>query len=347
MTLMNLDYMGNYNRLDIKGMYEQIVSLPEQIKTTYKQPESEVAQYYKNINKVVICGMGGSAIAGDIAKSLFESKTPIWVVKDYYIPEFIDDATLGIVCSYSGNTEETVACFEALKRQDAQIAIVTSGGILKHYSHEGYLIKSIPPGYQPRAAIGYLFFSIVKILEELRLIENQDTTVKLVLLNLQNKLKLISREVELSENLAKQIATKLYKKIPVIYSSSPQFYPLAYRFKCQFNENSKNHAFCHTFPEMNHNEIEGWETEHLNPLIPIFIRDFNEEDLYLNRVKALQDIFKKQEIEFIEIYMDGKTLMGKIFTTILLGDTISYYLAILNKVNPSEINYINYLKKNI
>jgi glucose/mannose-6-phosphate isomerase len=347
MSLLSLDYMGNYNRLDIQKMYEQIISLPEQIETTYNQPESEVARYYKNINKVIICGMGGSAIAGDIAKSLFEKKIPIWVVKDYYIPDFVDDTTLGIVCSYSGNTEETVACFEALQRLGAQIAIVTSGGILRHYADEGYLIKLIPTGYQPRAAIGHLFFSVVKILEELNLIENQNTTVRLVQLNLQNKLGLIKQEVELSENLAKQIATKIYKKIPVIYSFSPQFYPVAYRFKCQFNENAKNHAFCHTFSEMNHNEIEGWETENMNTLIPLFIRDFQEDERYHKRVQVLQDIFKKQKIEFLEIYMDGKSLMAKMFTSILLGDMISYYLAILNKVNPSEISYISYLKKNI
>jgi len=178
--------------------------------------------------------MGGSAIAGDIAKTLFGNKLRIQVFKDYYIPPFLDETTLGIVCSYSGNTSETVSCFETLKEEGAQIAMVTSGGILKHYgTEEGYLIKMIPPGLQPRAAIGHLFFSIVKIFEELELIENQNINVKLTLLNLKTKLKLINRDVEESKNLAKGLAQKLYRKIPVIYSSNPRLFPLAYRFKCQ------------------------------------------------------------------------------------------------------------------
>jgi len=165
-------------------------------------------------------------------------------------------------------------------------------------------------------------------------------------LKLKNKLKLISKNIPLDTNLAKQMALKIYRKIPVIYSSNPKLYPLAYRLKCQFNENSKNHAFSNTFSEMNHNEIEGWESKNPN-LIPIFIRDFKEEDKYLNRLQAFQNVFKNENIEFLEIYTDGKTLMGRMFSTILFCDMISYYLAILNKVNPSTINYIDYLKKSI
>jgi len=347
MSLINLDYSGNYNRLDTEKMYEQIISLPNQIEETYfNQEPHELVRFYINIKKVFICGMGGSAIAGDIAKSLFEDKMPIYVIKDYNLPNYIDNSTLGIVCSYSGNTEETVACFETLKHNGAQIAMITSGGILKHFSREGYLIKLIPGGFQPRAALGYLFFSIVKVLEELKLIANQKIDVKLTLLNLKNKLKLISKNISLDTNLAKQMALKIYRKIPVIYSSNPKLYPLAYRLKCQFNENSKNHAFSNTFSEMNHNEIEGWESKNPN-LIPIFIRDFKEEDKYLNRLQAFQNVFKNENIEFLEIYTDGKTLMGRMFSTILFCDMISYYLAILNKVNPSTINYIDYLKKSI
>ena len=238
--------------------------------------------------------------------------------------------------------------------------MVTSGGILKHYgTEEGYFIKMIPPGLQPRAAIGYLFFSIVKIFEELDLIEDQSINVKLTLLNLKTKLKLINREVEEKKNLAKGLAQKLYKKIPVVYSSNPSLFPLAYRFKCQINENAKSHAFCNTFSEMNHNEIEGWESDYSNALVPIFISDFEEKKEYLKRVQIFKDIIrfseeeKKQEnpahdvVEYLEIFTDGKTLMGKTFSTILLCDMISYYLAILNRVNPNEINFIDMLKKSM
>ena len=358
---ISLDYTGNFNRFDTEQMYEQIISLPQQIQETYfNQEKSDLACYYKNISKVYICGMGGSAIAGDIAKTLFGDKLRIRVFKDYNLPPFLDETTLGIVCSYSGNTAETVSCFEILKEAGAQIAMVTSGGILKHYgAEEGYFIKMIPPGFQPRAAIGYLFFSIVKILEELGLIENQNINVKLTLMNLATKLRLINRDVEESKNLAKGLAQKIYRKIPVIYSSNPRLFPLAYRFKCQINENAKTHAFCNTFSEMNHNEIEGWESAYSASLVPIFISDFDEKKAYLKRVQVFKDIIrlseeeKKQEnpaheeVEYLEIFTDGKTLMGKTFSTILLCDMISYYLAILNRVNPNEINFIDLLKKSL
>jgi len=360
-SLINLDYTGNFNRFDTEHMYEQIISFPQQIKESYfNQEKSDLARFYKNISKVYICGMGGSAIAGDIAKTLFGNTLKISVFKDYNLPPFLDETTLGIVCSYSGNTAETVSCFEILKEAGAQIAMVTSGGILKHYgAEERYLIKMIPTGFQPRAAIGHLFFSIVKIFEELGLIENQNINAKLTLLNLTNKLKLINRDVEESKNLAKGLAQRIFKKIPVIYSSNPKLFPLAYRFKCQINENAKTHAFCNTFSEMNHNEIEGWESYYNQSLVPIFISDFEERKKYLKRLQVFKDIIRLseeekkdanpsyEEIEYLEIFTDGKTFMGKTFSTILLCDMISYYLAILNRVNPSEINFIDMLKKSV
>ncbi|HEX38221.1 MAG TPA: bifunctional phosphoglucose/phosphomannose isomerase [Candidatus Cloacimonetes bacterium] len=360
-SIISLDYTGNFNRFDTENMYDQIISLPKQIEESYfNQEKSELAIYYKNISKVYICGMGGSAISGDIAKSLFGDTLKIRVFKDYYLPTFLDENTLGIVCSYSGNTAETVACFETLRKKGAQIAIVTSGGILKHYgSQEGYLMKLVPTGFQPRAAIGHLFFSIVKILEELGLIEDQNINVKLTHLNLTTKLKLINQDVEEGKNFAKGLAMKLYKKIPIIYSSNPRLFPLAYRFKCQINENAKTHAFCNTFSEMNHNEIEGWETDYNNSLVPVFISNFDEEKMYLDRVNAFKEILKTteeekkkenpsyEEMDFLEIFTDGKTLMGKTFSTIFLCDMISYYLAILNRVNPSSIKFIDSLKKTI
>lgn len=349
MSTISLDYTGNYNRFDSDDMYDQIVSLPNQIKTAYLDSEkNEYAKYYKNIDRILICGMGGSAIAGDLIKTLYEDEIPIRVIKDYKIPGYIDENTLGIVCSYSGNTEETVTCFKKLKKIGAQIAMLTSGGILKHYSkEEGYLMKQLPNGYQPRAAIGYLFFSLLKILEEVAIVTDATVDAKLAIINVNNKLKYINMDVEEESNLAKKIAKKIHKKIPIIYSSNPQLHPLAYRFKCQFNENAKNHAFANTFSEMNHNEIEGWEGMNNDEVIPIFIRDYEEDEIYLKRLKVIQDLFKKNKIEFLEIYTQGKTKLGKTFSTILMMDLITFYLAILNKVNPSKIEYINFLKENI
>lgn len=349
MANISLDYTGNYNRFDSDDMYEQIISLPEQIKTAYVDSEvSDFAKYYKNIEKIIICGMGGSAIAGDLIKSIFEKDIPIVVIKDYHIPEYTDENTLGIVCSYSGNTEETVTCFKSFREAGAQIAMLTSDGILKHYSkEEGYLIKELPAGFQPRAAIGYLFFSLLKILQELGLVPDASVEARMAIINVKNRLKYINKDVEEDDNIAKKFAKKIYKKMPIIYSSNPKLYPLAYRLKCQFNENAKNHAFANAFSEMNHNEIEGWEGMKNDEVIPIFIRNFEEDERYKKRLEVIQELFKKNNIEFLEIVTQGKTELGKIFSTILMGDLVSFYLAILNKVNPSSIKYIDFLKESI
>lgn len=349
MSTISLNYAGNFNRFDTNGMYDQIVSLSDQIKAAYFDMEkSEYAKYYKNIDKIFICGMGGSAIAADIAKSLYETDIPFFVIKDYNIPEFVNENSLGIVCSYSGNTSETVACFDAFREKGAQIAMITSGGILKHFStEEGYLVKLIPPELQPRAAIGYMFFSLLSILEELGFVKSNEVNVKMMLLNIKQRLQLINKEVPTKKNMAKKLAKLIYKKVPIVYSSNPKLYPLAYRFKCQLNENAKNHAFSNAFSEMNHNEIEGWENKFTENLIPVFITDYDEDKKYLERLEAVKEKFKKEEIEFIEIRIEGKTTLGKMFSTILYCDIISYYLGILNKVNPSSIKYIDYLKQNI
>lgn len=349
MSTISLDYAGNFNRFDTEGMYDQIVSLSDQINTVYfEMGKSEYAKYYKNIDKIFICGMGGSAIAGDIVKSLYESKIPIFVIKDYNILDFIDENSLGIVCSYSGNTAETVSCFDALREKGAQIAMITSGGILKHFSsEEGYLVKLIPSGFQPRAAIGYMFFSLLGILEELGFAKRDEVSVKMMLLNIKQRLQLINKDIPTKNNMAKKLAEMIFKKVPIIYSSNPKLYPLAYRFKCQINENAKNHAFSNTFSEMNHNEIEGWEDKSSENLIPVFITDYDENQKYMDRLDTIKKKFKEEKIEFLEIRIEGKTILGKMFSTIMYCDMISYYLAVLNKINPSSIQFIDYLKQNV
>ncbi|HHE65769.1 MAG TPA: bifunctional phosphoglucose/phosphomannose isomerase [Bacteroidetes bacterium] len=349
MSILNLDYKPNFVRFDREELYQQIISFPQQIEETYFQHQrNEIADFYKSITNVIICGMGGSAIAGDLISTLYGDEFPIVVRKDYKVPTYCNENTLGIVCSYSGNTEETVSCFEQLEKQKVQIVLITSSGRLKYFAKQGYLYKFIPTGFQPRAALGHLFFAILRMLEDVKLIPNQEVIVKITHLNVSNKLKMMAYDVEEKNNTAKQIAQRIVKKIPLIYASNPKFSAVAYRWKCQFNENAKHPAFSHTIPEMNHNEIEAWESPDMNEnLLPIFLCDFDEEENYKKRVSVLKDLFTKNHFNFLEVSTDGKQLMSKLFSTILLGDMITYYLAILNRVDPSAIKYIDYLKANI
>ena len=158
----------------------------------------------------------------------------------------------------------------------------------------------------------------------------------------------ISRGVKTEFNLAKQAALVMNEKVPLIYSSNPAYAPIAYRWKCQINENAKYPAFHHTFPEMNHNEIEAWENKKFNKLfIPLFIANLDDEENYAKRNAFFKKLMTAEGVEYLEFYAEGSSFFEKAFTLIYLGDIISYYLAILQQVNPTTIEFINKLKEEI
>lgn len=338
--------------LDKSGMDHKIIHMPEHIYLSYTEPiihqPSLFSEFnFNEIKQIVICGMGGSAISADIAQVLYNRIMPITVVKDYKMPS-INSNTLCIIISYSGNTEESVECLKQAMSLTPYVAAVTSGGLIKEMIDSTHLWIEVPGGFPPRAAIGYLFFSLIKILEIFEIISDKKEIAKSVAANLMQKAGTLCLKTETNKNLAKSSAEAIYPRIPVIYSSNPVLSPVAYRWKCQINENAKHHAFFHSFPEMNHNEIEAWESKnYASNFIPVFLRFFNEDQKYLNRVKIFQSILVEQKIDFLEFYGDGDSDLCKIFTLIYLGDMISYYLGILNNFDPTEINFINHLKNKL
>lgn len=347
--LNDIDYIQS---LDKSGMDHKIIHMPEHIYLSYTEPTihqpSVFTKYLlSDISNIVIFGMGGSAISADLVQGLYNSIIPISVVKDYNLP-YIGKNTLCIAISYSGNTEETVECLEKAINLTPYIAAITTGGKVKELVDNNYLWLEIQDGLPPRSAIGYLFFSLIKVLELFELIENKKEEVKSVTANLMQKAGTLCLKTETNKNLAKSSAEYISGKIPVIYSSNPLLSPVAYRWKCQINENAKYPAFNHTFPEMNHNEIEAWESvTQSQKFIPVFVRFFEESTRYEKRIEAFKNLLIKNNIDFLEFYGDGKNDLCRIFSLIYLGDMISYYLGILNGVDPTEIEYINYLKKEL
>lgn len=347
-----LDDLEKQKLLDTENMYHKIIHLPEQILKSYFEPNIHKPGSFeqlnlKDIKRVIICGMGGSAISGDIAEAAFGTKIPFDVVKNYQIP-FLDENTLVIICSYSGNTEETVSCLKQAITNTKFIGAITSGGKVKEIVDKNYCWVELHPGLPPRSAIGYLFFSLMKVLETFEIIPEHKKKVNLAISNLMKKTDAITNTTPSEKNLAKSSAEKIQDKIPIIYSSNPQLAPLAYRWKCQFNENSKYPAFFHTFPEMNHNEIEGWEVKGFKDIfIPIILKKLDDEKKYQKRINAFKKILKKNDTEYLEFFVEGESLVEEIFSLIYLGDMISYYLAILQKVNPTSIEFINFLKEEI
>ena len=344
--LNDLDFVQS---LDKSDMAHLIIHTPEQVYKGYKESVIHVApsfafDFEEHINHIVICGMGGSAISGDIAQVLFKSIKPITVVKDFDLPH-IDDKTFCIIVSYSGNTEESVECLKKALSVTPYVAAVTSGGKVKELIDPNHFWIEIPTGLPPRAAIGYLFFSLLKVLETLGFVPNHHDEVESVMASLMQKAGSLCLKTSAERNLAKSSAESIHGKIPVIYSSSPILNPVAYRWKCQINENAKLPAFNHSFPEMTHNEIEAWETEEWSKkFIPIFLRLFDDDKKYIDKITRFQELLSNQKVEFLEFYGDGDNKLCNMFTLIYLGDMISFCLGILNNVDPTEIEFINYTK---
>jgi len=291
--------------------------------------------------------MGGSAISGDLAQAAFGKMIPIFVCKDYKLP-CITDKTLVILLSYSGNTEETLSCCKEAFKLTPHIAGVTSGGELRSLLEERFMWVELIGGNPPRSAIASLFFSLLKILEQFQIIPSQAVEVEKTIGIMMLKAAALAARNPFQSNLAKSSASTISGKIPLIYSAIPEFASVAYRWKCQINENAKYPAFYHTFPEMNHNEIEGWEIAGMyDTFIPIFLAPMTLTDRYAKRIEVFKSLLSERKQPWLEFYAEGDNFIVQAFSLIYLGDMISYYLGILQEVNPTTINYINYLKKQL
>lgn len=320
-------------------MRDIISSMPEQMLTAI-QLIPRVAIKKKNFDKVLICGMGGSGISGEILKALYPT-VHIISNKDYTIPQYIDHNTVAIVISYSGNTEETLSNYALLKKKGTTMAIISSGGQL--FNKEADIKVKIPGGLPPRGALGYLFAPLPFMLWKFHLIRTNPTTG---ITNLANFLKKRRKTIE---QKAKNLAKRFTEKLPVIYANSSTYMPVALRWQCQLNENAKTLAHINIIPEMNHNEIVGLgRPEVLNAaILPVFLNDPRAHKRNKARVAIMHRITKRLFSGAIEIEPQGNNAHERIFWTIMLGDFISYYLAKATNIDAMPVKRIDYLKNEL
>ncbi|HNW37941.1 MAG TPA: SIS domain-containing protein, partial [Methanosarcina vacuolata] len=299
---------SNFQGLDTEDMYHKIIHLPEQVKQAYENANVHLPKSFVQlnmINQVVICGMGGSAISGDLAQAAFGRSIPIFVCKDYKLPA-ITARTLVVLLSYSGNTEETISCCKEAMGITPYVGAVTSGGELKKLVDGKFLWIELVGGNPPRSAIASLFFSLLRVLEEFQVIPSQQGFVSQAVAMLMLKAGALSSANPFESNLAKSSALAIQGKIPLVYSAIPEFASVAYRWKCQINENAKYPAFFHTLPEMNHNEIEGWEIKGMNEtFMPIFLAPMKLTDRYARRIQAFKTLLTERKQEWLEFYAEG------------------------------------------
>ena len=339
------EYVSKY---DPQNQFDVLINSYKQIEYAWNNDFSVSGIDLKNINNIIVSGLGGSAISGDLLKNFlaYELTIPYLVNRNYNLPKFANEKTLFIASSYSGNTEETISALKDAIRSKCKIVCITTGGIIEDIAKANNIdcIK-MQTGFQPRYALGLSFFSLLKLFQKLNLINDHSELVEKIKNNWQQNGLSLSSE----ENPALSIAKSLLGFIPVIYSVSDSTASVGYRLKCQLNENSKLHAFHHEVPEMNHNEIIGWESYQEKIFLSkiINIMDDTYHPQIKKRFTILKELFEKSGVEILNLKSNEENFKVRLLDLIYLGDWISYYTGVLRGYDPSEIDNIHTLKEKL
>ncbi|MDX2172298.1 MAG: bifunctional phosphoglucose/phosphomannose isomerase [Bacteroidota bacterium] len=291
------------------------------------------------ISNIVVTGLGGSGIGGTILLELISDScsVPISINKDYFLPAFVNENTLVIVSSYSGNTEETLGAMQQAISKRAQIACVTSGGkVLEIAKQHQFDFIEIPGGNPPRSCIGYSLVQLIKIFID------KGFAPASLMVDLEKSIDLLEKENESIKKEAQIIAEKLTNKLAVIYSLGT-CEGVAVRFRQQVNENSKQLCWHHTFPEMNHNELVGWTVKNDNLVVVTFHTSFDFERTQ-KRYQVCKPIFEKYSNTVIDITAKGDSKLEQFLYLINIGDWISCFIADIRQIDPVEVKIIDHLK---
>jgi len=322
-------------------MDKLIKRFPDQLEEALQiAKDSKINVHTKTINKVYVAGLGGSGIGANFAAEFIrdECTIPYNVGKGYTIPAYVDENTLAIVSSYSGNTEETLYSFNEIEKSGAKIVIISSGGKLIRIAEEkGYDYVQVPGDWpSPRACLGFSLVQQIGIMNKLGFISHD------YLESIKSSISLITQNSDSIKEEAREIANKLHHKLPIIYTTD-RMESVAMRLRQQINENSKALCWHHVIPEMNHNELVGWRDKN-DDLAVVYLR--NEDDFERNsiRIDINQKIISKYTDTIINVYSKGKDLVEKAMYLVHLGDWVSWYLSQLREMDSIEVDVIDYLK---
>jgi glucose/mannose-6-phosphate isomerase len=325
--------------IEASGHYREAERLAEKIAVNYPKP-----------NNIIVAGMGGSAIGGELLKDYARSQAqvPIEINRDYDLPAYADKRSLVIVVSYSGETEETLSAFLDAQRRHCMTFCISSGGNLLEFAKKlnvPYL--RVPAEMPPRAASPYLFVPQLVLLEKMGAVSGMSQGLSEALKLLEKVSRESSPENSTKSNPAKSLALGINGTVPIVYGFGI-YRGVALRWKQQFNENAKVPAKWEAFSELDHNEIVGWEkaSEQAKHFSTVFIRDKTEPGEIRSRIEATKALMPKTSNKF-EVWSKGKGTLAKMLSTILVGDFTSIYLAILRGVDPTPVKTIATLKKKL
>ena len=338
--------------IDTSNMYSLVKKFPEQVEEAISIGKATTARVSgRTIQNIVLCGLGGSAIGGDLLKSYLarELKVPFLVNRHYTLPGFVGKNSLVIISSYSGNTEETLSAFKEAEKRGAKILCISSGGeVGKIAKRKKTPIIKIPGGLPPRAALGYSVFPLLITLRKLGLIKNKSSEISETIALLKQKSDEYGNP-DSASNRAFQLAEQLRGRLGIVYSSTERFDAVATRWRGQMAENSKSLMFGHVLPEMNHNELVGWKAlpEQMREIQVVFLRDKDDHPRVRVRMDITRGIIAEHTQHITELWSEGTSSLARMFSLVYLGDWVSFYLAILNGIDPTPVKVIDYLKNEL
>lgn len=347
-----LDRPEHCQSIDPKSMRALVESFPEQVRSAARGGMELTLTMDRRPKILIVAGLGGSAIGGDLARSIAGPflGIPLIVIRDYDLPGFVDASSLVFACSYSGNTEETLSAYQQARQANAQIVCITSGGKLEAMAKaDSYPVLSLPAGFPPRAALGHSLMTLLAAMQSAGIIpdmaESIGETVDL-LSELREKYGTANPQ---ASNPAKILAHSLYGKIVAVYGSNGIMDAVAFRWRSQIEENAKNLAFHHVLPEMNHNELVGWRypEESLRRIGVVFLRDKGDHPQIKRRFELTRELIGDKAGAVHEVWSEGDSLFARVMSAIYLGDFLSLYLAYLNNTDPTPVQVIDYFKSKL
>lgn len=344
----NLDDLNEIKRIDKNDMLSFCINAPKHYEKAL-QIAKTISINYQRPQAIIVTGMGGSAIGGELLKdwSRNEVTVPIEVNKEYSLPSYVNEKTLVFIVSYSGETEETLSAFlHALKKRCMIFCISSGGSIIKFSEKLCVPYLQIPSGIPPRAALPYLFSPLILFLEKIGLIPNVQSEFSDAIKILKKVSFDNSPEKTADKNFSKMLALGICGTMPFIYGFD-YYRAVSWRFKQQLNENSKLPSKWDVFPELNHNEIVGWEkAEKLKECFStIFIRDKDETEEMRLRIEITKELIRNQATKIFEVWSEGTSKLAKMLSATLIADFTSVYLAILRGVDPTPVRTITSLKE--
>lgn len=342
---------------DFLGVIERF---PQQMAEAFEIARSvENLPSIDGITSVAVLGMGGSGISGDVLQAILRPRSPVFVdtIKGYELPAWVGPNTLLFAASYSGNTEETLQTFELAQTQGvARSIVITTGGTLSDRARQlDVPVVQIPSGLQPRAALGYLAIPLLILWERLVGVQGDrspgiadavDAAIRLA----EKRAQEYGRDVATDQNPAKRLASRLVGKIPIVYGTEGLAEVAAYRWKCQFNECAKVPSYSHNFPELNHNEIVGWKQLRgltKESIALLLLRHAHEHPRIKKRIDVTLPLVE-DHVAFVEqFHSEGATDIERLFDLAYFGDFVATYLAIAQGVDPTPVDVIEDLKRQI